>query len=59
MIAVRMAEMVMVATVRYPKPGGLSQLASLNLIMIAYSATTWITPNAVVPRNSGEQNPFQ
>ena len=44
--------MVMVATVRYPEPGGVSQLASLKLIMVKYSAITWTTPKAVVPHST-------
>ncbi len=47
--------MVMVATVRYPKPGGLSQLAPLNLIMITYSTITWTARNAVVPIQHNHQ----
>jgi hypothetical protein len=52
MIAVTMALMVMTATVRYPVPGGLSQLAWLKRIMIAYSAITWMAPKAVVPHST-------
>jgi hypothetical protein len=52
MIAVRMAPMVTVATVRYPMPGEESQLASLKRIMIAYSVITWMTPKAVVPHST-------
>ena len=52
MIAVRLALMVMVATVRYPVPGGQSQLASLNFTMTKYSANVWMAPKAVVPHSS-------
>jgi hypothetical protein len=52
MIAVRMPLMVMVATVRYPVPGGESQSASLKLVMITYSAITWMKPKAVVPHST-------
>jgi hypothetical protein len=44
MIAVRMAQVVMVATARYPVPAGQSQLASLKRIMIAYSAIQGMKP---------------
>ena len=52
MIAVRMGEMVMTATVRYPVPGGQSQLASLNFTMTRYSAIVWMAPKAVVPHST-------
>jgi hypothetical protein len=47
MIAVRTA--LMVATVRYPVPGGVSPLASLKMIMVKISAAPWMKPKAVVP----------
>jgi hypothetical protein len=52
MITVRMAEMVMVATVRYPVPGGASQLASLKLITTTYSTIVWMAPKAVASHST-------
>jgi hypothetical protein len=46
MIAVRTALMVMVATVRYPVPGGVSPLASLKMIMVKISAAPWMKPKS-------------
>ena len=43
--------MAMVATVRYPKPGGVSQLASVKITMTMNSAITCMAPKAVVPHS--------
>jgi hypothetical protein len=52
MITVRMAQMVMTATVRYPVPGGSSQSRSLKMIMATYSAIVCIAQKAVVPHST-------
>jgi hypothetical protein len=52
MIALRRALIVMVATVKYPVPGGVSQSRSLNPIMIMYSSIPWMAPKTVVPHSA-------
>ena len=52
MITVRIAQLVMTATVMYPVPGGVSQSRSLKMIMATNSAIVSMAPKAVVPHNT-------
>ena len=58
MITVRMAQMVVTASVRYPVPAGVSQSRPLKMIIATYSAIVCMAPKAVVPHRMTARRPM-